>query len=330
VLVVGLGACTVYDSSLTVGGQGLGGGAGGGSAGHGGASGTPNGGEAGTAGTPAGGGGVGGSAGSNGGNGDAAGEAGATTGGDAGTGGATGGASGAAGHAGSGGAAGSGGTDNGNSTGLSLDLIDDMEDGDSLVLAVNSRDGNWYAGHDATVGGTQFPGDNFVMSALAKTDSRYPMSKRAAMTNGMGFKDWGETMGFNLRLANEVTHKLPTYDASGACGLHFFAKIGSGASNEFAVRVPDKNSLPDGGVCGSSSAPCYIHYHKQFVFSTGWQEYAVLFSQLAQNGWAPALDIKHVFGVEFGIVPNAKFELWVDDIAFLKKPPSGTCPTTLP
>ncbi|HEY4103630.1 MAG TPA: hypothetical protein VGM44_07050 [Polyangiaceae bacterium] len=325
IALLALGACSVYDSSLlstnqrvassgTGGVTGIGGDAttlagSGGTVGQGEADAGGNSGET-VAGATSSNGGAAGSA-------DAGSASVAGTGGSAGT--STGGG-GAVDTAGSAGAAGS----------LALDSIDDMEDDDALIsYDATGRNGDWYVGHDATATGTQFPGATYLMSALDTTDSRYAVSKYAAHTYGIGFTDWGENMGFNLKLVDQTLGKHPPYDASAYCGLHFFGKIGAGASAAVIFRVPDKNSHPDGGVCGAADKPCYLYYQKQYSFSSSWTEYSVLFSALTRSGWPATFAQDAIFGVEFGLLPNSKFELWVDDISFLKKPASGVCPSTL-
>ena len=311
-LVCVLGACSVYDASLLATSSGVVGagssgmsGAQAGSAGNGGLEDS----EAGAAGVAA----------------SAAGEGGAPAGGGhAGEGGApSAGASGAAGggQAGSAGISGAGGAP----TALALELIDDMENKDTVIDPTNGRGGDWYAAHDATVGGVQSP-TPFVVTALSATDPRYATSKVAAMTNGMGFSDWGANLGFNLELL--VGGKHPSYDASAYCGLHFFAKVGVGANPGVYLRVIDRNAHPDGGVCGVGNAPCYHYYLKAYSLSTDWQEKSLLFSDLTcPDGCSKPLDKTALFSVEFGLIKNSKFELWVDDVSFLKKPASGVCPT---
>ena len=200
-----------------------------------------------------------------------------------------------------------------------------MEDG-STTLESNGRDGDWYAGHDATVTGTQFPGATFMMSDLLAADPRHSTSTRAAMTNGMGFNDWGENLGVNMHLV-AGNGKHPIYDASAYCGLHFFAKVGATITNDkVLVRVIDQNSHPDGGVCGGGGKPCYQYFQKQLTLAPGvWQEQTIKFSELTCTGWPTALVTNAIFSIEFGLPASAKFELWIDDISFLKKPPGG-CP----
>jgi hypothetical protein len=325
VAVLVLGGCSVYDASLLSTDQAVADGAGGstgtsaGTSGDTGVSAGASGMGASAAGVGAGESGTGGSS--------SAGVAGAA----AGTAGAAMGDASAAGASGAAGTSAVGGT-GGALGGLALDLIDDMEDDDAVIDYDGSgRDGDWYVGDDMTAGGTQFPTPPaFMMSALDQTDPRYPASKYAAMTKGSGFTLWGEDMGFNMKLVDVGTGKHPPYDASAYCGLHLFGKVGTGAGSEVLLRVPDKNSHPDGGVCGSSEKPCDLHYQKQETFGTSWQEYSVLFTDLTRSGWGPiTFQVTAIYGVEFGLLPNTKFELWVDDISFLKKPTSGVCPTAL-
>jgi len=333
VVVFVLGACSVYDPSLlatssNLGGAGAGaGGQTGAEAGTSASAGTTAGAgepelEAGAAGAGDAGAGAGGSNGSGGfagrpvgggGGGGGGGAAGASAGG-AGTSGASAGGAGTAGSA-----AGTGGA----GTPPEFELVDNMENGDSVIDSTNGRGGDWYAAHDLTPTGTQVPSP-FQVTALAVSDSRYAVSHFAAMTSGMGFTDWGENLGFNLRLLNGPKH--PSYNATAYCGVHFFAKTGAGASNKALLRVIDKNSHPDGGVCGGGGMPCYQYFQKQLTFSAAWQEYSVLFSDLTCAGWPPSLVLSDVFSVEFGLTANSKFEIWVDDVSFLKKPVSGVCP----
>ncbi len=97
------------------------------------------------------------------------------------------------------------------------------------------------------------------------------------------------------------------------------------------VRFTDKYSLPDGGTCGlGGQPPCYHYFQKQFDFTPVWQEKSMLFTDFTcLDCQKPALDPALLYGVEFGLPPSSKFELWFDDISFLKKPASGTCPTSL-
>jgi hypothetical protein len=228
---------------------------------------------------------------------------------------------------GGGGAAGGGGA----SVVLALETIDTMEDHDGAIDNTASRNGDWYAGHDATASGVQTPGSTFTMTALPTTDARYSATdKWASMTKGMGFNDWGEDLGFNMMLVPVGDTKHPPYDATPYCGVHFFGRVGAGASTTVIVRVPDKNSLPDGGICGVGGMPCYAYFQKVFSFNTTWTEYNVLFTDLKATGWPTALAQNAIFSVEFGLANKSVFELWIDDVSFLKKPVGGVCPTVYP
>jgi hypothetical protein len=326
-----LGACSVYDSSLLSTSPIVQSGAGG----------TAGSGVAGTGGLSAG-------AGSSGGR-EAEPEAGAAglstemggNGASAGSGATAGGAQGGTGGAAGGAAGGTGGTSSGGKGGtagapvLALETIDTMEDHDGAIDNTGSRNGDWYAGHDATATGVQTPGSSFAMTALPTTDTRYNAStdKWAAMTKGMGFNDWGEDMGLNMMLVpvGEMYH--PAYNATGYCGIHFYGRVGVGANPNVIVRVPDKYSLPDGGQCTAgvgTTTPCYAYYQKVYSFSTNWTEYNVLFTDLHTSGWPPKFAQDAIFSVEFGLPSHSVFELWIDDISFLKKPAGGSCPTVYP
>jgi len=92
------------------------------------------------------------------------------------------------------------------------------------------------------------------------------------------FVDTGATVGFGIG---------GPYDASKYDGISFWAKIDSG-SYGLRVAFPDKDTLPDGGLC-EGSAPenqCWDHYGYRITnLTTEWTKYTVSFSSLTQDGW---------------------------------------------
>jgi len=96
------------------------------------------------------------------------------------------------------------------------------------------------------------------------------------------------------------------YDASKYDGISFWAKIDSG-SYGLRVAFPDKDTLPDGGLC-EGSAPenqCWDHYGYRITnLTTEWTKYTVSFSSLTQDGWGRSgggFDPSTIFEVQFQI-----------------------------
>lgn len=193
-------------------------------------------------------------------------------------------------------------------------VIDDMEDGDAAIAAVEDRLGYWYTFHDATANATQTPdGTAFVMEPLpAPRDG----STKAAHTTGSGFMDY-VGIGFNFKLMG--TDKV-VYDASGYTGITFWAKKAQGSDGGIRVTLPDVNTDPAGAVCTTG---CFDHFGTDIALTEDWAEYTLPFADLAQGGFgdpAPAaIDATKVYGVQFQLVPaTGDFDYWIDDIAFTK------------
>jgi hypothetical protein len=218
------------------------------------------------------------------------------------------------------GQAGTGGTatvvDAGNDApALSEVLIDDMEDGNNFIPAVDGRRGTWSVGNDATKDSEQTPGNPFVMTMIP---SGRGTSSYAAHTAGHGFTGWGAVMLVTLNQLNNDPKQA--YDASRCVGVTFWAKVGEGAASTFKIRIADADTLPEGKVC--SGTGCNDHHQILATWSTTWTKYTYLFSDMRQEGWgAPQkpFDAAHIYDVEFQTSETTPFDLWIDDLAFVKK-----------
>jgi hypothetical protein len=332
---VGFAACNTYDGSMLVGslspslpaenagssGSSTSAGLGGLSAGSSGASGsidtggTPNGGSPDDAGT----GGVG-----------EGGDPGESLGGSAGS--LSGGASGSAGAGGAatvGGAGGAGPV--AGAAGLlnvagapsgSFELIDDFEDGDGYVIPTHGRNGPWYTFSDATVAGVL---SKFAVALLTGANAR-DGSTAAAHLTASGFNDWGAGVGADL--VNVAAAKV-AYDVSAYKGVHFYAKVGSGASTALKLLVTTTYSDPSGGKCSDAlpatvpSKRCSDHLYAQRPIKTTWAAYDVLFTELSQQGFGLAqakLDPTSVYSLQFTMPAKlAPIDLWLDDVSFIVK-----------
>jgi hypothetical protein len=250
------------------------------------------------------------------------GDAGQSPGGYAGT--VTGGASGSA---GAGGAVITGGTAGvGNAAGApsgSLELIDDFEDGDGVVIPIHGRNGPWYTFSDATVGGKLSPSP-FAVSALGA--NAHDDSTAGVHLTASGFTDWGAGVGADLV---NVAAKKVAYDVSAYKGVHFYAKIGTGASAGLKLLVTTTYSDPSGGICTDAmpytvpSKRCSDHLYFPKTIKTTWATYDVLFADLIQQGFGlpqAKLDPKSVYSLQFTMPANlAAVDLWLDDVSFIVK-----------
>ena len=117
--------------------------------------------------------------------------------------------------------------------------------------------------------------------------------------------------------ANFVNPKGP-YDASKYQGISFFAKRGPGTTSKVRVKLSDKNTDPDGGVC----AACSNDFGMQLKLTEDWQKFIVPFSALRQeSGWGNprprSVAPEAVFAIQFQVNERGRpFDVWVDDLAF--------------
>ncbi len=191
------------------------------------------------------------------------------------------------------------------------ELIDDLNDGDRFIPAVNGRAGAWSDSHDGSPNATMYPDPN---TGFAPTDTGDPCRKYAAYVAGAGYVLWGADFWFGLG---------SPYDASKYKGISFWAKIDAGTSSVVRVAFPDKDTQPDANMCqtGISSGPtaCFDHYGYRMTLDSTWTKYTVMFSQLGQEGWGhagTAFDPTSLYEVLFQIPVGANFGVWIDDVAF--------------
>ena len=211
----------------------------------------------------------------------------------------------------SGGAVAAGGT-----TAVLHTMIDDLEDGDGIIIPVDGRqNGYWYVFNDGTVTGTQLPQLAFgkVYINPQPIDDR-PPSMYAAWTESSGFTDWGAGMGVYLNGSSGF------YDAGKYSGITFWAKAEPGRSSVMRVNLSDSQTVPAGDIC--SGDKCYDHFGVTISnLSTSWQRYSYLWSDLGQEGWGvpqvSMINYKSLRGFEFSTQADIDFGIYIDDLAFI-------------
>lgn len=209
-----------------------------------------------------------------------------------------------------------------------LDLIDDMEDGDAFVVSSDGRNGHWDVSNDGTLDATQRPAPaSFVMVELSAGER--PGSELAAYTQGAGFKDWGAFMTVSMRTWPKY-EETPVYDASRYAGVAFYAKAGSDSDLTLRVRFIGAQTDARGGQCtpgGSVETACYDHFYADVKLSHSWQRYELPFAEFRQAGVGksfPTIDLASMYALEL-FFPGRKtasgnaFELWLDELAFVQR-----------
>ncbi len=213
-----------------------------------------------------------------------------------------------------------------------LDLIDDLEDGDDLIRRVNSpkRDGIWDSGNDGTSGGMQTPTPGNFKGTLLGADAPYAGDMYAAYSKATGYAQYA-FMNVSMRSWPTYDTTYPKYDASAYKGIQFLAKVGSGSSRGVHVRFISGDTDPRGGKCKlptdtptpAQSELCYNHYYAAVTLTNSWATYTLSFADdFVQGGDGmvdPTIDLKEMYGLEFYFGAGDDYEIWVDDLAFVKE-----------
>lgn len=189
-------------------------------------------------------------------------------------------------------------------------MIEDGEDANNQVIVQDGRSGYIYTYSDPE-GSTVEPagGGVFSMTPGGANGSQYALH--------MGGQLGSASVVYAAMGLNFVDPK-GTYDASKYKGISFFAKKGPGSVSKVRVKVSDKNTDPDGGVCGA----CSNDFGMVLSLSEQWQKFIVPFGALRQeSGWGNprprSVAPEAVFAIQFAVNEKGKaFDVWVDDLAF--------------
>jgi hypothetical protein len=197
-------------------------------------------------------------------------------------------------------------------------LIDDVEDGDSLIVPVVGRNGSWWISSDGTAEGTITPPSDAAPPAERILGNRC-QSEYGMRITGQGFTSWGA----NISITFVYDAGFEPIDVSAFRGVMFWARVGETHTSPVRVQFQDSSTHPDGGVCDAtpgSAEECYNGWGIEVVpISTVWRLYQIDFSTLSQRDFgyrADAFDPTAVFGMEWGVMQNTVFDLWLDDIWF--------------
>jgi endoglucanase len=188
--------------------------------------------------------------------------------------------------------------------------IEDAEDNNNQANVQDGRNGYDYTFADPS-GSTIEPagGGQFSMTAGGANGSQYAMRMTGQIATAQTVY---AAMGINM-----VDPKA-TYDASKYQGISFFAKKGPGSTSKVRVKISDKNTDQEGGVC----VLCSNDFGMQLTLTEEWQKFIVPFGSLRQEAsWGNprprALSADAIFAIQFAVNDKGKsYDVWVDDVAF--------------
>jgi len=188
--------------------------------------------------------------------------------------------------------------------------IEDGEDNNNQVNVQDGRSGYVYTYVDAT-GSSIDPagGAQFSMTPGGANGSQFALRINGQLGSGDVVY---AALGMNF------TDPRGPYDASKYRGISFYAKKGPGSASHVRIKFPDKNTDPDGGVCGA----CANDFGMRLSLSDEWQKFVVPFSALRQeSGWGNprprSVDAEALYALQFQVNEKGRpFDIWIDDIAF--------------
>jgi hypothetical protein len=196
---------------------------------------------------------------------------------------------------------------------LATALVDDFEDGNFTLPtnpAIEGRIGAWYPFSDMT-GTITYDIANIGRGA----------SKTGFTAKGKQFSSWGSGVGVDMALS-----KAP-YDASQYTGLTFWARANLPEPAKptddplpltLTLALPDIDTAPSGGLCTT----CDHHYNTPVQVLEKWQRYTIKFANLdLESGTVPAptgFKANGLVSVQFRVAGGTDYELFLDDIAFVK------------
>lgn len=192
--------------------------------------------------------------------------------------------------------------------------VDDFEDANTQILTREDRGAYIYTYKDGLGTEIEFPSGDFRAYPGGIGASKYTARLRGTTAKSGG--DIYAGLGFGLAASGPES----PYDASKYTGVAFLAKRGSAdAAAVVRFSIADVNTDPKGKICSE----CHNHFGAPIKLTDQWVRYVVFFDEMEQRaGWgAPrpaSIDAAGMLGFSWQItIPNAKFDLLVDDIRFI-------------
>lgn len=181
-----------------------------------------------------------------------------------------------------------------------LPLIDDFEDADDSIAALEGRVGLWRWARE-----TDAPGTAPALLPLPRPGATHK-NRFALHVKGAELVDWGATV--------EFVFDPGCYDASAYQGISFEAR----GPGRIYVAPRETTVIPvdEGGTC---TEDCHNPHVIKIDLDRGFRSYAVRWSDLRQRGFdKPPLDATRLHGLAFLIRPeDTPYDIWIDDVRFL-------------
>jgi hypothetical protein len=197
-------------------------------------------------------------------------------------------------------------------------IIDDLEDGNSLIAEVGERNGSWWVSSDGSAEGSIEPPAN-AAPPPERVLGGHCGSEYAIRVTGQGFTDWGAVLSLGFRYVDQQE----PIDATDFSGIQFWARAGELHTSPVRVQLQDSTTFPEGGLCDpepGSTSECYDGWGTGLLgLSEDWVLFKIPFSRLGQRGYGlagEALDVENLYAIDWSLGPNSIFDLWIDDVWF--------------
>jgi endoglucanase len=184
---------------------------------------------------------------------------------------------------------------------------------------LEGRGGWWYTYFDI-----EKQGGSTVWPEAGAVGGTFEMSEPGAAGTKHSARIKGRIGGGELVFAGMGAGLLDPpgpYDASKYGGISFWAKKGPGSTGKVRLKVPDKQTKPEGGMC--KGAGCNNDFGTDLVLTEDWVQYTVPFRTMKQiKGWGDqyggGIDSKSLYEVQFQVDDrqDKNFDIWVDEIQF--------------
>ena len=190
----------------------------------------------------------------------------------------------------------------------SAPLIDDFTEDTGRIAPLDGRSGSWFFYDDGTSGKQ--------VHTVTSADGN-----PALHVTSTGYALWGSGVITPLSASSSVQC---SYDAKAYGGLHFRAR-GSGRIR-LKIGTPETTQVSLGGTCTSPGDDCFDRPGIFIDLQPNWQEYAVPFCRLRQEGWS-SLKVELVPGrlmsIAFDLSSQSDVDFWLDDLSFTKREPAN-------
>ncbi|MDA7640519.1 PQQ-dependent sugar dehydrogenase [Opitutaceae bacterium] len=186
-------------------------------------------------------------------------------------------------------------------------MIDDMEDGDSLLLPREGRAGSWTMPDSGAsirrVESEDAPGEGSRVMEIRIEDSE----RR------------GPTVAFSFVGKSESGDEMH-YDASVYDGIQFWVKGNQRARMSFDIATPYTIPLSEGGLCDGENYECWNVYECRVYAEEEWTLARLPFTRFLQGDLPNdgPLDPAILKSIEFSVRPRPGLTLWIDDLSFYR------------